>query len=378
LIENRTKLRIIHVSTVHHDEDTRIFEKECCGLAAKGHDVTLIVKAEKNGVRNGVRIVPLPRNNRRLVRMTVGVLRAARIVLTMRADIYHLHDPELLPVGLLLRTLGYRVIYDMHENVPEQIRTKKWLPLFLRGSIAYIVHLLERLTLRKMPVVMAEYSYADCYNWIKSREVVLNLPKLKELTSIRPKHKNGVMVGYVGVVSRDRGILTAIKAIHSLRAMGLPVEFQCVGNIFPEVANDPIYQQGFRTGWLRSPGWVSPKTAWSMIASCQVGLAVLKPIANYVSSYPTKMFEYMAMGLPVIVSNFPLYRDVVELHKCGICVDPEDTDAIADAILFFINNPGCALEMGNKGQKAVLQYYNWETELNKLNDFYHAIIAGKK
>lgn len=377
MTENIVRFRIAHISTVHHAEDTRIFEKECRGLVQKGHDVTLVINAEQSGIKDGVRILALPPTSGRLIRMTVGTFRAIRLALSKRADIYHLHDPELLLLGLALRLSGHDVVYDMHENVPEQIRTKQWIPSFLRGLLAYAMHFFERLTLGNMSVVMAEHSYADCYRWIKHKEVVLNLPKVEELIKLGLGTRKPAMVGYVGAVSRERGILTIIKAIRGLRAEGLPVEFQCIGNIADEVGNDPFYQQGFRDGWIRSPGRLPPRAAWPKIASCQVGLAVLKPVGNYVGSYPTKMFEYMAMGLPVIVSDFPLYRDIVEFHQCGICVDPQDTAAIAEAIRFFIENPEYALKMGSNGQKAVLQHYNWATEQRKLHDFYQSVIGEK-
>ncbi|MDD4359611.1 MAG: glycosyltransferase, partial [Syntrophaceticus sp.] len=102
--------------------------------------------------------------------------------------------------------------------------------------------------------------------------------------------------------------------------------------------------------------------------------ALLQPIPNYYDSYPTKMFEYMAMGLPVIVSDFPLYRSIVEKEQCGLCVNPESTEEIAQAVKWLLDNPGEAEAMGKRGQDVTLKKYNWDQEQSKLLDFYRSLL----
>lgn len=368
-------MHIVHISTVHSPDDTRIFEKECCGLVDKGFKVSLIIKCDENHVRKGVNVKSLPDFSGRFSRMTYGVIIAAKKALAEKGDIYHLHDPELLPLGLLLKVLGKVVVYDMHENLPEQIMNKLWIPLLVRKPLSFFIKSLEKFSLNKIAVVMAEHSYSASYNWVTNKQVVLNLPKVDKLLKISEHlQKKQYVVGYIGGVSRVRGIITVLEAIHKLRLSGLPIQFECIGGVSQDVLADPIYQEGVQNGWIHSPGRLPPEKGWPIIARCQIGVAVLKPIGNYVSSYPTKMFEYMAMGLPVIVSNFKLYQEIIDKHKCGLCVDPDSIDEVADAIRFFVQNKKETIEMGERGKKAVFEHYKWDTELKNLISFYKVLM----
>ena len=122
--------RVAMLSSVHPPFDTRIFQKEARSLAAAGYDVTLVVPHERDEVVDGVRIVALPPAGSRLRRMLAAPSRVLRAALALRADVYHFHDPELIPVGLALKLLGKRVIYDIHEDVPKSILGKTY---FRRG-----------------------------------------------------------------------------------------------------------------------------------------------------------------------------------------------------------------------------------------------------
>ena len=299
------KLRIVHISTVHSDSDTRIFEKECRSLAEKDHEVSLIIPADRDEVRKGINIKALPILKDRFRRMTFGTITAARNAFSENGDINHLHDPELLPLGLLLRATGRRVVYDMHENLPEQIRTKHWIHPLIRKALAAIISIFERMTLNRMAVIMAESSYAIDYDWVKKSQIVLNLPKVEELIKLENATQRGqkdeFLVGYIGGVSRERGILTVVEALKGLRSESLPIKFKCVGNKSKEVAADQIYQEGIKEGWIISPGRMPPNLGWPLIARCHLGIALLKPIGNYVGSYPTKMFEYMAIDRKSVV-----------------------------------------------------------------------------
>lgn len=363
-------LRLVHVSTVHPDTDTRIVEKQCKGLAALGHRVTLVIPSAVDSTRSGVQIKALRQRRGRFVRMTLSVAEAFRATRKASADIIHLHDPELLPMGLILRALGKPVVYDMHENLREQIKTKYWVPRWLMVPAAGAVAVLERISLNRMGVVMAEASYADHYPWVKRQTIVQNFPLSDQVTHHHvPKHHSPT-VGYIGGVSEGRGALTVIRAIRQLREGDLDVNFDCVGEVSPDTAEDRDYLQASREGWLHAPGRLPPRDGWLRMARCHVGVATLKRLPNYVGSFPTKMFEYMAMGLPVVVSNFPLYREVVERQGCGICVDPDDVDGIADALRYLFDNPDRAREMGRNGRTTVASHYNWDTELTKLATFY--------
>ena len=107
---------------------------------------------------------------------------------------------------------------------------------------------------------------------------------------------------------------------------------------------------------------------------CRVGVAILAPSENYKESYSTKMFEYMAAGMPVVTSNFPIYKKVVETHACGICVDPLNTQEIARAFEYLMLNDDEANRMGKNGRSAVEKKYNWMIENNKMLNLYEGLL----
>jgi glycosyltransferase involved in cell wall biosynthesis len=117
---------------------------------------------------------------------------------------------------------------------------------------------------------------------------------------------------------------------------------------------------------VQIPGPIPHEKVFDVLVRSHIGLAVLHPDPNYVDSLPTKLFEYMAAGLPVVASNFPLWKEIVEGNRCGITVDPLDPKAIAQAIEYLLTHPEEARRMGENGRRAVEEKYNWEREKEKF------------
>ena len=363
---------VTHVTTVHPRYDTRIFYKECSSLAANGYRVRLVV-ADGLGAetRNGVSIVDVGvASGGRIGRMLVSVWRAFRAALATKPECVHLHDPELLVTVPVFRALGVRVFYDMHENVPKQILTKVWLPVQMRWGMSKGVQLIERLVLRGVPVVMAEKSYAHDYPWLRNVSVVQNFPVLPDVQESSEGPFDVFTVGYIGGVTRERGVLAVLDAVAELRSAGRVIEFECLGPVSSNVAECEAFDKAIADGWLRAPGRVDGAVGLKRISRCHVGVAVLTPLPNYVESWPTKMFEYMALGLPVIASDFPMYRGVVDAEACGLLAKPERHQEIVDALVFMMDNPEDAKSMGVRGRDAALHRFSWANEESKLLRFY--------
>jgi glycosyltransferase involved in cell wall biosynthesis len=345
---------------------------ECRSLASHGYDVTLIACHDRDETLDGVRIVALNRPSNRLVRFSATTMQVIMAALRQKdVDLYHIHDPELLPFGILLRLLGRTVVYDMHENVPKDISDKPWLPAWIRPLLSVAASVFERLFLTKMPIVFAESSYRDDYLFVRTHCTVHNMPFIFAAgeRSLTPT------IGYMGAISRDRGIETILDALELLSRRNVPITFECVGEMSAELAKElALAKRDLAPAMVNWHGYQSPRCGWRIISHCHIGLAVLKPRPNYVGSYPTKMFEYMSFGIPVIVSNFPLYREVVETHRCGICIDPESPHALADAIQWLQAHPQEAAAMGQRGRAAVQSEFNWDLEFNKLLEFYSALL----
>lgn len=371
-----TNRRVVHVTSVHVWSDTRIFQRMCQGLSRRGWQVSLIAANVPSQVVEGVQVhgVGVPRS--RVLRALVGGYRVIRAARAIDAGIYHFHDPELLIWKWLLERRGRLVVYDMHEYVPGAITTRPWIPAGLRKALAHGWRLLERLTLRCTPVVLAERSYAKHYAWLPRKVVVLNLPDTETLLTI-PLTAQSRRIVYVGRVSRSRGSMRMIEAVQLLRERGLEVTLDIVGPVAEAHRAELLAAiERLQLSSVRLHGYMKPLEAWRVAAGAVAGLAVLEPEPNYIESFPTKMFEYMALGLPVIVSNFPLYREVVEGSACGACVDPLDSAALASALEQLLRDPAMAQELGRNGRDAVQKRYRWDQQLDALEGFYREHLAA--
>jgi glycosyltransferase involved in cell wall biosynthesis len=362
-------LVICHLTSVHPPMDTRIFTKECSSLAGAGYETHLVAPDAPAGVHNGVRFHSITRGRGRLKRMTNTVRDVYRKALEINADAYHFHDPELLPVGLLLKMKGKKVIYDVHEDVPRQILSKHWIPAPLRKTISRTFEIFENFAAKRFdaiaaatPFISERFARIGCKSFY-----VNNYPLLAEfVTPERDWSRKEHAVCYVGGISVKRGIQEMVKAIDKTDATLL-----LAGKFIPESQRNETMKL---SGWQQVTefGHVNRDEVQRILARGMAGLVTLHPIINYKDALPVKMFEYMAAGIPVIASDFPLWREIVESNKCGICVDPLDEKQIAQAIQYLVDHPEEAKRMGDNGRRAIEEKYSWEMEARKLIDVYES------
>ena len=308
---------------------------------------------------------------RRLLRTTVPVWRAAA---QRRADLYHFHDPELLPGGVLLKLLsGSRVVYDAHEDLPKQIAGKRYIPAPIRLAVAAAVGAFEQLTARIIDgVVTATPPIARRFP-VSKATVVQNFPLLGELSAATPTPYAGrpAAVCYVGGLTQERGLLELLQAARLLAPRPHPA-LVIAGRLKPasfeaEVAKTPN---------AAFVGWQDRAGVAELMAESRAGVVAFHPTPNYVEAYPIKLFEYMSAGLPVIASDFPIWREIVGGGRAGILVDPFDPRSIADAIEWILANEAEAEAMGERGQRLVRDRYNWEAESAKLISLYRRLLPG--
>ncbi|KEQ13083.1 glycosyltransferase [Endozoicomonas numazuensis] len=313
----------------------------------------------------------------RLGRLLFGSIKVAFRCLKFRPDVVHFHDSELIIVGLFLRIVGIPVVYDMHENVPEDVKSKTWIPSWLRWPVAFLIKTIERIALPWFRVVIAEDSYGEFYPWLKKTTIVRNYPdydRIERFSSIAHKEYT---VGYVGGVTICRGILVVAQAISDLREKGRDVNFLCIGPVQEKVKKDELFVKGCTEGWIVATGRLMGEDAWCQVAKCKVGVAVLQNEPNYIRSYPTKLFEYMSLGVPVIVSNFPLYEQVVKESGCGFCIEPGDVATLSKRICDVIDMSEYEYDsMVACGQESARERYCWSSEATVLIDFYSDFLPG--
>jgi glycosyltransferase involved in cell wall biosynthesis len=333
-----------------------------------------LVGADGKGTegRDGVSILDAGARAGRLRRMLQSAPGVSRLGLQQDADVYHLHDPELLPSALWLKGRGKPVIYDAHEDLPRQVMSKPYLPASVRGLVSAATGALERLICRRLDLVVA--ATPSIRNRFAAEgipaEVVNNFPIVGELEadpSSRTERTRSVC--YVGSITGIRGIEELIASLSRCRSgarLTLAGEFTDRG-LRDAVASLP--------GWgeVDEIGFVSRARLRAVLASSMAGLVTFLPAPNHIEAQPNKMFEYMSAGLPVIASNFQLWREIIEGNECGICVDPADPTAIAAAIDRFVDDPTMARLMGENGRRAVNERYNWEGEKQKLLEIYEKL-----
>ncbi len=365
-------MRICHLTSVHPRGDSRIFIKMCRSLAAHGHAVTLVVADGKGDeILDGVAIRDAGASRGRVDRIRRAPRRLFDIAAPMNADIYHLHDPELLPVGVRLARLGKRVIFDSHEDVPKQLLDKPYLNKPLLRVISRMFAIYEKRACRRFAgVIAATPSIREKFLRINPTTVdINNFPLLDELVSEAPWTNKRLEVCYVGGIVKVRGVGEVVQAMGKVTS---GVRLNLAGQ-FDERDLEVAIKADAGWGKVNELGFLGRQQVRDVLGRSMAGLVTLHPVANLIDALPIKMFEYMSASIPVIASNFPLWREIVGDNQCGLLVDPLDPGAIARAIDYLVTHPDEARRMGENGRKAVIERYNWPVQEKKLLAFYERL-----
>ncbi|MFV8258355.1 glycosyltransferase family 4 protein [Bdellovibrio bacteriovorus] len=369
-----TTYSVCHLTSVHNRYDTRIFLKECTSLALSGYRVSLIVAdGMKDEIKSGVVIFDTGKNaGSRFKRMIFSPARILRKAIEVDADIYHLHDPELIPIGLKLKKLGKIVIFDSHEDVPNQILEKRYIPRPARKLISIIYKTYQQNAVKRLDAVVSATPFINSkFQNISNKCIdVLNYPIADEFKEVRPSiPETSKQVCYVGAITEARGVFQIIEAMELVKG---EVKLALCGK-FSESKTEK--RAKLMRGWRKTTelGYADRETIKDVFAQSFAGLVILHPTKSYIESLPVKMFEYMSAGIPIIASNFENWEKIVNHYECGICVDPTSPEEIANAIDFLANNIDKAKEMGKNGRSAILNDLNWKIEEKKLLSLYEEL-----
>jgi glycosyltransferase involved in cell wall biosynthesis len=361
-------IKVCHCSILHKLDDSRIFYKECITLASAGYNVTFIAKSGsksefEDSTYQGVTLQVLKSNNRLYNNVSLFVT-----LLNQRINVVHFHDPELIILGLFMKLLGKKIIYDVHENVRQDIMHKVWLKPILRYFLSKAAVFLESLAsnffngiISATPTIAKNFNNNNTY-------VVRNFPTFKKQEVLFKIKEKKYIIIYIGTLSKTRGIQEIISAAGHLIGVA---ELWLLGTWNDELFRTECEEMlGYKN--TRYIGVVNHEDVAKILSEVSIGLCTLHPIDTFKDSYPIKVFEYMQNGIPVLMSNFDMWQEL--FGNSSEYIDPMNPLKIAEKIMEMLNNPTRLEEMSRKGQIAVNEQYNWDSESRLLVEFYNKIL----
>ncbi|HEY5865092.1 MAG TPA: glycosyltransferase family 4 protein [Candidatus Tectomicrobia bacterium] len=372
-------MHICHITTVHPAKDARIFYRMSRALAERGYPVTLIAPeaADDALVRMSTWNAQIGR-----ARRPTRLAWALRASVAARADIYHFHDPELIPVGLMLKVLrpSAAIVYDVHEDYPAMMRVKYWIPKPLRPLMAQAAHLANIAAGVCLDgIVVADPSVQQDFQHVARHKALVyyNFPTLSLFTPATTALSVAQAdLVYIGGMSERAGIFVLLDALALLARQGSTPSVRLAGYTDGAVGLAAIHQ-GITQRGLRQQvelhGRIPHTQVPAWIRSGRIGLVMLQPIAKFMKNIPTKLFEYWACGLPVIASDLPPIRPFLTEGTNGLRFDPTSAADLARAINWFIQHPDKSKRMGQDGQKQVQTEWNNDRQIKNLVDLYRQI-----
>ncbi len=369
------KKNVCHISTVHPANDIRIYHKEVKSLAENGYKVYLIGNYNNKDIKNNIYFIPLPQIKNKFIRVFFKPFIALIKAIKTKSYIYHLHDPELLPIGIILKLMGKKVIFDSHELVYYQIYDKKWLKHhYIQNFFNLFYKKFEKLTVKFFDaIILAETGYTNYFykNYPKYKNkfyILQNFPIIKKIEKSKPMkiNFNKPILIYAGSLSHQRRIDIILKTVEKLD----------VGLILLGKWNDYNFQQycynlpGYKKVIIDK--FTTPDEVYSYMKASDIGLVILSKSKNYTTSISTKIFEYMACEIPVVASNFELWKKTFQDRM--FYVEPDNINELINIIQKILNNTKNFQNLLKNNKEYVIKNFSWETESKKLIQLYKKIL----
>ncbi|MDU1414008.1 MAG: glycosyltransferase [Clostridium sp.] len=369
------KKKVCHISTAHMENDSRILYKECYSLKRAGYNVSFIVTSNKEKNINGVDIIPLSQCTSRRERIIKKRKEAYQKALEIDADIYHFHDPELINIGRKLKKKGKKVIYDVHEDMPKQILTKTYLgSMWIRKIVSKIFNFYEKSNSKHFDAIITpQEKIKEAFESVSDNITIIKNYAIKDSSkdsfnqlgiTEREIDEDKLILIYVGSITKIRGIREIINATVPFNGR---VELWLLG-IWEneEIKHECERLEGYK--FTKYLGVVSPDEVCKYIKKADIGLSVLYPTINYKEAIPTKVFEYMACGKPVILSDFEYWRFL--FGNVGSYVNPKDNDDIVKAIDLYLKDRDAMKNQGAINAKVFDEKFSWDLQEKKLLNLY--------
>lgn len=368
--------RICHISTVHDAFDDRIYYKELSTLSNFYQSFIIANTNQKCQTNNHIKIIKIRHYRHRFLRFIFGSISIFIKTIKIRPKIIHFHDPELIPLCLIFKILGFKIIYDIHEFYEQQILEKKWGNQYILSFFSYAYNVFEKLSIKLFDgcIIVTEPMYelyAKKYPpKLKKFHLVQNMPNFNfsiiQNNNLKNTSKKITLI-YIGTINANRGIKEILEAIATID----DIEFLLIGEF-----EDKIYQQTCE----QLPGFAKTKYIGKVpyqdipfyLSKADIGLCILAPTFNHMHSLPVKIFEYFYFELPVIASNFPYWMN--KFNKACLFVPFNNITNIKNSIIQLKENSEKRQILGSEGKKYLKDKYNWELEKQKLLKLYKSLI----
>lgn len=345
----------------------------CVSLAYNGIETHLVAINAKDGTVNGVRVHRVNSDSKgRLHRILIDTRKVTRKAISLNSDIYHFHDPELIPFADKLLKLGKIVIYDSHEDVPSDILDKAWLgPLFIRKVTSFLFNFYEKRKVNKLDGVIS-VSAPITNKFLNSKKTTIhNYPILNKFPVKKDeKSYTELKLVYSGGLNRIRGVK---EMIESLSYIPENITLYLAGNweseqFFNECKNC--------SGWSKVQylGYLNQEDNYLLMNNSHIGIINYLPVSNHINCLPNKIYEYFAAGLVVLMSNIKFWKK--EFKDKAFYHDPQDPLTLASQIKFVQQNKDKIAKWGNTGTNYIRSQKSWESESKKLIQFYKRFIAS--
>lgn len=365
------------VAPVHVYTDVRIYQKEAKTLVKEGYDITILARKEGGGEQEWIDVIPMPIYKNRLQRFLLQPWIFWKII-RVGARLYHLHNPDTLFIGFLLKMLGKSVIYDTHEDFTKRILMRNWIPYLFRRFLGRTVGWMESAAGRIFDAVIA--TQPDVSNRIGHKCVLIgNAPisqgeLIERAYQISQDIEKGVdyRAIYAGYISESRGLFEMIEAMEWLN-QERPARLWLIGPCPNEKELEKVRKM---PGWrfVDYLGVIPQERVFAYMIRANVGLITIHDIGDHEQTSPNKIYEYQRFGIPFIASNFQRWRSQLEKISSGVFVEPKEPKQMAKAMSYFADHPEEAKEMGRRGQLYTLKEYNWEKESRKLLELYQTLL----
>lgn len=371
--------RVVIVAPVHIWDDVRVFKKQAVSLAGQGFDVVLLARSKRQRVEGGVQVLPPYGSHRsRLIRFASLPLIALQALL-LRGDVYHLHNPDTIPIAVVLKLFRRKVIYDTHEDFTERISVRSWMPRQLRGGVAWAVGILEALTGRLVDAAIA--TQPEVASRLGAKCVVIeNPPRFDELvlaciseSSLGLRGGNAVFrLVYIGGISEARGLYDMIDALVLVNQ-----STRCRLWLIGPANSAELERAKERDGWQYVDYFpkMEQQAAFGYVSAANAGLIYLHDVGGHSTADPNKIYEYMALQCPFIASDFEKWRDKLEGVNAGIFVRREDAQSLAAGILQLARlGVDERKKMGLNGRRYAAEH-NWDFEFTKVLEIYLTLLG---